>query len=347
MMKISVTLTSAQYEEIQLLFRETRSRVEAMRCRIILLLAQEDSAREVQQKVGCVRSSVYTTFYRFEEQGVDGLRDKRLVGKPAKATPEVREQLLGYLDQVPKDYGWQRSTWTLELLSRQLHSDTQVKITPSHLRQVLKQEKCRRGRPRPALRIPVQGRRKILDDLAQLVQASSPEEEVLYVDEADIDLNPRIGLTYMRQGQQQLILTPGQNVKYYIAGALNASTGNILYSHGPRKNSSLFISLLDVLKNAYRRARKIHVILDNYIIHKSRQTEQALRELGGKIKLHFLPPYSPEHNPIERLWKQLHDNVTRNHQHKTMASLWADVVTFMKKAAPFPGTQVSTLKTAV
>jgi transposase len=323
-MKISVTLLPAQYQKIQLLLRETKSRVEAMRCRIILFLAQEHSALEVQQKVGCVRSSVYTTFYRFEERGVDGLRDKRLVCKPSKATAEVREQLLGYLDQVPKDYGWQRSTWTLELLSRQLHTDTQVQITPSHLRQVLKQEKCRRGRPRPALRIPVQGRRKILGDLAQLVQKSSPDEEVLYVDEADIDLNPRIGLTYMKRGQQQLVLTPGQNVKYYIAGALNARTGNILYSHGTRKNSSLFISLLEVLQKAYRRARKIHIILDNYIIHKSRQTDHALKALGGKIHLHFLPPYSPEHNPIERLWKQLHDNVTRNHQHKTMASLWED-----------------------
>ena len=37
--------------------------------------------------------------------------------------------------------------------------------------------------------------------------------------------------------------------------------------------------------------------------------------------LHFLPPYSPEHNVIERLWKQMHDHVTRNHRHPTMKDL--------------------------
>ena len=169
---------------------------------------------------------------------------------------------------------------------------------------------------------------------------------MLYVDEADVDLNPRIGLTYMKRGQQRLVLTPGKNVKYYIAGALNARTGRVLYSHGPNKNSSLFVGLLKVLGRSYRRSRVIHLIVDNYIIHKSRETLRALEAMDGRIRLHFLPPYSPEHNRIERLWKQLHDNVTRNHMHTTMTSLWHDVVRFLTDVQPFPGTKVSTLREA-
>ena len=79
--------------------------------------------------------------------------------------------------------------------------------------QVLREEKCRRGRPRPALRIPVRGRREVLENIGRLVSRASPEEEVLFGDEADIDLNPRIGLTYIRRGHQPLVLTPGTNVK--------------------------------------------------------------------------------------------------------------------------------------
>ena len=340
-MKIRVLLSVAQQYEVAALMRKTNSRVEALRCRIILLLAKGESPKKVCELAGCVRSTVYTTLYRFEDEGFEGLYDKRLYAEPRKATREVREHLLSYLDNVPKDYGWRRSSWTLELLSLQLHADAGVQLSLSHLRQVLRQERCRRGRPRPALQIPVRGRQEVLSAIARVVERASPDEEVVFVDEADVDLNPRIGLTYIKKGQQPLVLTPGKNVKYYIAGALNSRTGRILYSHGPRKNSDLFIELLRVLARSYRRARRIHVILDNYVIHKSQVTLRSLESLGFRIQLHFLPPYSPEHNPIERLWKQLHDNVTRNHRHETMQALWKDVTRFLQDAQPFPGTKVS------
>ena len=50
-----------------------------------------------------------------------------------------------------------------------------------------------------------------------------PEDEVaVYEDEVDIHLNPKIGLDWMVTGQQKEVLTPGQNEKRYLAGALNA-----------------------------------------------------------------------------------------------------------------------------
>lgn len=76
--------------------------------------------------------------------------------------------------------------------------------------------------------------------------------------------------------------------------------------------------MLFLLCYVYPWARTIHVIVDNYKIHDSRQTRQVLQQLRGKIRLHFLPPYSPDENPIERVWKDFHDNVTRNHRYKAM-----------------------------
>jgi transposase len=154
-----------------------------------------------------------------------------------------------------------------------------------------------------------------------LVESADAEDEVFYVDEADIDLNPRIGTTYMRLGEQLVVLTPGKNVKRYVAGALNARSGKVVHVVAERKNSELFLALVDALRRAYRRARRIHLVLDNFIIHKSKRTLRHLARLGGRIVLHFLPPYSPESNVIERLWKQLHDHVTRNHAHRAIECL--------------------------
>lgn len=341
MSSVSVYLTEIERDSITQLRRRTKSLVESNRCRIILLLSEGHSVREVQERVGCVRSTVYTTLYRFEESRLAGLCDARRERRPLKATREVRDALLSYLDGPPKAYGWQRSTWTRELLALQLAKDRQVKLSVSCLGQVLREEKVRRGRPRPALRIPVKGRANRIREIEAIVQRASPDDEVFYVDEADVDLNPRIGTTYIKQGTQPLVLTPGKNVKYYIAGALNSRTGKVVYSHGPKKDSGLFVALLSELHRSYRGTKRIHLVLDNYIIHKSRLTNEALAKYNGKLVLHFLPPYSPEHNVIERLWKQMHDNVTRNHQHKTMQDLWYDVTRFLKEVQPFPGTQVS------
>jgi transposase len=87
-------------------------------------------------------------------------------------------------------------------------------------------------------------------------------------------------------------------------------------------------------------------VLDNFIIHKSRRTLHYLAGLGGRVVLHFLPPYSPESNVIERLWKQMHDNVTRNHTHRTIDSLLEAVHEFLHDVQPFPGTQVSLMARA-
>ncbi len=176
-----------------------------------------------------------------------------------------------------------------------------------------------------------------------MVGRASAKEEVLYVDEADVDLNPRIGATYMRRGKQLVVLTPGKNVKRYVAGALNARTGKVVRVVAEKKNSELFLALVDALRRAYRRARRIHLVLDNFIIHKSRRTLRHLARMRRRVRLHFLPPYSPESNVIERLWKQLHDHVTRNHRHRTIEPLMEAVDEFIEGAQPFPGTQVSLL----
>ena len=95
---------------------------------------------------------------------------------------------------------------------------------------------------------------------------------------------------------------------------------------GEKKRSGLFIALLKKLLKTYAAARRIHVILDNYVIHSSRQTRAFLGSLGKRIVLHFLPPYCPNDNRIERrVWREVHANITRNHCCETIEELVGEV----------------------
>ncbi len=99
---------------------------------------------------------------------------------------------------------------------------------------------------------------------------------MFYEDEVDIHLNPKLGADWMLRGKQKKVVTPGQNRKHYIAGALHAGIGNVTYVASDSKDTDLFLSLLKTLKRTYRRAKSITLILDNYIIHKSKKAQRWL-----------------------------------------------------------------------
>jgi len=85
------------------------------------------------------------------------------------------------------------------------------------------------------------------------------------------------------------------------------------------------------LVREYKHARRIHIILDNYSIHGSQRTRRCLQQLAGRVVLHFLPPCCPDENDIERLWLDLHSNVTRNHRCRTMPQLLREVDCYLAR----------------
>ena len=133
-------------------------------------------------------------------------------------------------------------------------------------------------------------------------------------------------------------------MKRYIFGALNARTGRIVSGVVEHTNAAMFVEFLKNLSATYRRASRLHLVLDNYIIHKADVVTRYLASINNRVVLHFLPPYSPDDNVIERLWKQMHAHVTRNHRHKHIDTLVEAVQGFLHSAQPFPGTKVSTLR---
>ena len=126
-------------------------------------------------------------------------------------------------------------------------------------------------------------------------------------------------------------MTPGKNVKRYIAGAMDVATDRVMWVTGSRKTSALFIAMLKKLQEQYPHATRIHVICDNYTIHDSKQTRTWLGEHGRRIQLHFLPPYCPDDNRIERsIWREMHANVTVNHSCETIEALIDEVIWWLK-----------------
>jgi len=315
--------------------RETRDAALATHCQIILHAGKGRSSRTIAEAVGCSRSCVSRVIQHFRRDGPTGLLDRREDNGQTKLTEEYLGQLAQVLDGSPLDYGRGRPTWTREILVAVLAKQTGIRVHVGTMSRALKAIGARRGRPRPVVRCPWSkaAKDRRIRAIRRMLANLPPGEVVVYEDEVDIHLNPKIGLDWMNRGQQRDVVTPGQNQKRYLAGAMNARTGELTAVEGRRKTSVLFVELLKMLEEDYPEATRIHVILDNYRIHASRLVQMAMETLSGRIVLHFLPPYCPNENRIERLWEDLHSEVTRNHQCPTMDALMKQVRHFIKVRA--------------
>ena len=206
-------------------------------------------------------------------------------------------------------------------------------LSIAHVCRLVKRVGARWGRPRPVVSCPWKTRRRQrrIAALKQLAASATDENVVVYADEVDIHLHPKIGPDWMLPGTQRLVLMPGQNEKRYLAGAYEPRHRRLVYVEVDRKASWLFLNLLRALLESYVEADTIHVILDNYIIHKRRVALAWLAQSGDRLRLHFLPPYCPNKNRIERIRLDLHANVTRNHRQRTIEALLDRVHRYLAK----------------
>jgi transposase len=312
------------------------------RFRIVAMLGEERSGREVAALLDVAPAHVSRTKDRFLRAGIAGLYDRRQHNGARKVTDEFLHQLAELLTRSPPDFKWMRPTWTRELLCIEMALRGFERVAVCTMGRALFRLGARLGRPKPIVLCPWPRARRehVLRQIKRLEARASSEEPVLYTDEVDVHKNPKIGRDWMLPGHQRRLLTPGKNEKFYIAGALDVRSGRVHTVGDFSKSSRLFGLMLAELAKRYPAARRIHLILDNYVIHKSRVIERALRELHGRIVLHFLPPYCPDHNRIERVWLDFHANVTRNHRCKTLRALLANARAFIQayrwRAAKLP-----------
>lgn len=304
-----------------------------LRYLIVFNLWHGRSVRMIEAVLGVHNTSIYRLAKRFRERGEAAFWD----GRENNGAEKLSETFLGILNEVvrssPHDHGWRRPTWTRELLVETMVRKTGVRIHVATMSRALALIQARRGKPRPRVKCPWHPAAKTrrLNWIARLV-ASLPRNEVaVYEDEVDVHLNPKIGLDWMGLGQQKEVMTPGQNEKRYLAGAMDVRTRVIHCVEATKKDAWLFMDLLKKLTVVYAQARIIHVILDNYKIHSSHVIGIALANFARRVRLHFLPPYCPDYNRIERVWQDLHAQVTRNHQCASMKELMGDVRYYLRQ----------------
>jgi transposase len=290
-----VFIAPPEREELQRRLRARSGRSEdARRARVILMLAEGASYREIAQEVGC--SSKYVALWksRFQESRLAGLESRYQGRRPWVVTPKLEAKVIARTRQAPSDGS---THWSSRKLAREM-GISHVTVTQIWKRAGLK--------PHRLQRYMASNDPRFEEKAADIIG--------LYIDPprnaAVFCLDEKTAIQALDRLDPVLPLSPGRlerhGFEYYRHGtlslyaALETLSGNVLGKTAPRHTSQEFVGFLGELVAAQPSDRDIHVILDNLSTHKTKNVQLFL-DLHPNVQLHFTPTYSSWLNQIE-IW---------------------------------------------
>ena len=143
----------------------------------------------------CAKSHVYRVAERFITEGLPGLADRREDNGERKIIPAYERELLSLVEQSPREFGYRRPTWTRTPLVLVLAERVELSNSVTAKSRLLSRSGIDLKRPKPIVNCPWKKARRTrrLRTIQRLVENLAANEVVLYLDEVDIHLNPKIG----------------------------------------------------------------------------------------------------------------------------------------------------------
>jgi len=336
----STLLSIPEDEQRQMLVQLRRARFGYwLSLHILLLCARGWTPTEISEALLCSRSSVYRAVKAYQRGSLFELDEDGLPLPNRRTTvlrPTYARSIHALLKKAPSVFGWCRTRWSCATLAAQLKVQRGLDVSASTMRRwlheldyVWKRAKlvARGGDPEWAHK---------LARIRHIAEKLLKSEVLIFADELDIHLLPKVGYQWTLRGTKVAVMTPGQNQKQYLAGALDFRTGKLHHRVGLRKTNALFRELLDALDWFYpkRAFTKIYVVVDNFRIHDAHAVAAWLAA-HPRFELIKLPTYCPEANPIERAFGDVHDKCTRNHKRTKITQLVGDVERHLEKNGPW------------
>jgi transposase len=166
------------------------------------------------------------------------------------------------------------------------------------------------------------------EELKKNLQAG---EEIYFVDAVHPEHQSQSVCGWIKKGVQKTLQTSGKQLRLHFAGAICLTSMQILTEEYETVDADAMIDFFKKLEG-WSSASTIHVILDNARSNKNKKLEEFLKT--SKIKIHYLPPYSPNLNPIERLWKIMREAKTYNRYYESSVDFFKEIRAFFAEEIP-------------
>ena len=270
-------------------------------------------ARVVAEQFSVSARVVFKWVAAFSEGGQNALLAKEGAGRPPKVTAEQLQWIADTVrDQTPDQLRFEFGLWTLRIIGQLIERQFNMTLSLPTLGKVMK----RLGftPQRPLYRAYEQDaslvQRWHTDEFPRLqARAKARGALIMFADEAGMRSDYHAGTTWGPRGRTPVVRATGQRVSVQMLSAIGTNGQLQFMIHDGRGNAEVFCGFLRQLMLGA--TQPIFLVVDGHSIHKAKIVQDYVASTNGELELIFLPPYSPQLNPDEQVWKNIKERVAK------------------------------------
>ena len=270
-------------------------------------------ARVVAEQFSVSARVVFKWVAAFSEGGQNALLAKEGAGRPPKVTAEQLQWIADTVrDQTPDQLRFEFGLWTLRIIGQLIERQFNMTLSLPTLGKVMK----RLGftPQRPLYRAYEQDaslvQRWHTDEFPRLqARAKARGALIMFADEAGMRSDYHAGTTWGPRGRTPVVRATGHRVSVQMLSAIGTNGQLQFMIHDGRGNAEVFCGFLRQLMLGA--TQPIFLVVDGHSIHKAKIVQDYVASTNGELELIFLPPYSPQLNPDEQVWKNIKERVAK------------------------------------
>jgi transposase len=296
----------------------------------ILRVAEGLVQRDVAAFFGVPLRSLELWIQQYRTSGLSALIKGPYPGKATRLSSERLKELAAIIEKGPEKAGLNTGVWNAKLVGSLIKTRFGVSYSLSQVRRILRKLRFSLQMPRRALAKadPDEQKEWLEDKLPKIEQEVRSEDGVLlYEDEASFQQSGSFTRTWCVVGMGCEVKSFPTRTSVKAFGAVrvdkDAPKWHFRFESG-KFNADSFISMLNQLTRYYKN-RIIHLIIDNAPYHKSTKVRKWVAANAKKLKIHPLPPYSPQFNATEYVWRKVKRLTTHNRYFASVKELASEL----------------------
>ena len=278
-----------------------------LRRRAVTAIQNGESPKDVARVMGVNRITVYGWLSLYRNGGWDNLDAKKRGGRK----PKLDAMALRWIYQIvtlgnPNQLKMPFVLWSAKLLAAAIEKKFGIKLSKASVCRLLHQLGLSPQRPlwRAYQRDPQVVDRWLKEEYPAIrAAARKAKGEVWFGDEAGVRSDAHSGTTWAPKGQTPIVSTTGARFGLNVISAVNRRGALRFMCVEGKVNADVFIEFMGRL--AESAGHPVYLVVDGHPTHKAAKTRKVVESTKGRLKLFFLPGYSPDLNPDELVWNNL------------------------------------------
>lgn len=301
---------------------------------------------ELADLIGVCHETISRWWSAYRAAGTDALpgdRTGRPVGTGRLLSEEQAQRIRHCLDNhQPQALGLPHALWTRRAVRELIHKEFNIDLAERTVGQYLRRWGYTSKKPgrRSRHQDPDEVEQWLLETYPAVeAQAAREGAEILWTDEVGVAADHHPGTGYARRGERAMLDVPGPHLRVNQISAISNEGSVQFMTYQGALNAAVFLQFLQRLVSGSR--RKVLLIADRLRAHQTPAVQAWLAEHAAQIEVFYLPPYSPELNPVEYLNGDLKGAVNEAGLPDDRPALQRRLVGFMDKLVRLPAHVVS------